>query len=104
MMPPQFYLLSTLASVIHGRATTPDQISRVRELSVGNFGKMAIHPGPHPGGRAEDQDGRTVLTFEGDETRGGSKGRLHRALVKFDKRGVSTLFSITIFVLACGWR
>lgn len=104
MMPPQFYLLSTLASVIHGRTTTPYQISRVRELSAGNFGKMVLHPGPHPGGRVEDQDGRTVLTFEGDETRGGSKGRLHRALVKFDKRGVSTLFSITLlFILSWGW-
>lgn len=44
----------------------------------------------------EDQDGRTVLTFEGDETRGGSTGRLHRALVKFDNRGVSTSFSSLI--------
>ncbi|EIM89779.1 uncharacterized protein STEHIDRAFT_52074 [Stereum hirsutum FP-91666 SS1] len=94
MMPPQFYLLSTLASAIHGRATTPYQISRVRELSAGHFGRMVIHPGPHPGGRVEDQDGRTVLTFEGDETRGGSTGRLHRALVKFDNRGVPLEISL----------
>lgn len=93
MMPPQFYLLSTLAHILHGPETTPYQISRVRELSAGNFGRLVLHPGPHPGGRVEDQDGRTILTFEGDESRGGSKGRLHRALVKFDKRGVSVPFS-----------
>jgi len=32
----------------------------------------------------KDASGRIPLVFEGDETRGGPKGRLHRSLVLFD--------------------
>lgn len=54
------------------------------------FGHMVINPRRLPL-RAEDAEGRTILTYEGDETRGGSKGRLHRAYVKFGKGGVRTV-------------
>jgi len=37
-----------------------------------------------------DEMGRVILTYEGDETRGGSKGRLHRALVKMTSDGATS--------------
>ncbi|ETW86174.1 hypothetical protein HETIRDRAFT_425132 [Heterobasidion irregulare TC 32-1] len=88
LMPPQYYLITTLAGVLHGREATLEQQARVRELAAGAFGSMVINPRGHPGG--QDQDGRSVLTYEGDETRGGSKGRLHRSLVRFGKKGIPT--------------
>jgi hypothetical protein len=86
LMPPQFYLISTLADILIGGETTEAQRNRVQTLSKGCFGSMVINP------RAlsdEDEQGRQVLSYEGDETRGGSKGTLHRSLVKFSKGGVS---------------
>ncbi|THH19471.1 hypothetical protein EW146_g1705 [Bondarzewia mesenterica] len=88
LMPPQYYLISTLAGILHGRCTTPEQRARVHELATGAFGRMVINPRAHSAGL--DQDGRTVLTYEGDETRGGSKGRLHRSLVRFGRKGIPT--------------
>ncbi|EPQ57906.1 hypothetical protein GLOTRDRAFT_136739 [Gloeophyllum trabeum ATCC 11539] len=86
LMPPQFYLLSTLAEILQGERNTREQRERVYQLSRGSFGRMVINP------RAlgTDAEGRTVLTYEGDETRGGAKGRLHRSLVRFGKGGVPT--------------
>ncbi|KAJ3515737.1 hypothetical protein NLJ89_g1572 [Agrocybe chaxingu] len=75
LMPPQYYILSTLADVLGGSSNTPDQRRKVEALSQGAFGRMLINPRR----LAEDENGRTILTYEGDETRGGSKGRLHRA-------------------------
>lgn len=89
-MPPQFYILATLADVLSDRRNTARQRARVEELSRGMFGHMVINPRRLPL-RAEDAEGRTILTYEGDETRGGSKGRLHRAYVKFGKGGVRTV-------------
>lgn len=40
---------------------------------------------------AENGDGKIILTYEGDETRGGPKGRLHRTVVKLGKGGVSLI-------------
>jgi hypothetical protein len=55
----------------------------VETLSRGLFGRMLVNPRmvSDPGG----ERGRFVLTFEGDETRGGSKGRLHRVSLKLIK-------------------
>lgn len=86
-MPPQFYLLSTLADILQGSKNTPEQRSQVEKLSNGLFGRMIINPRPI----GQDSDGRTILTYEGDETRGGSVGRLHRALLKM-QGGVSHSF------------
>lgn len=86
LMPPQYYLLSTLADVLSADATTIMERQRVRDLAQGAFGRMWINPRALPG---KDERGRTVLTYEGDETRGGSEGRLHRSLVRMGKRGVS---------------
>jgi len=87
-MPPQAYLLTTLAGVLQGRVNTPTQRARVEELSRGMFGRMVINPRPLLA--KPDEDGRTILTYEGDETRGGSKGRLHRVIIKAGKGGITS--------------
>ncbi|GLB34792.1 putative NUDIX domain containing protein [Lyophyllum shimeji] len=86
-MPPQAYLLQTLAEVLQGRENTPEQRERVQTLSRGFFGRMVINPRRLG---EPDAEGRTILTYEGDETRGGSKGRLHRVLVKFGKGALTS--------------
>jgi hypothetical protein len=80
-MPPQHYILATLAAdfLLVGRQTTPEQRERVRQLSAGAFGRMVICP--QAGKR--DANGRTPLVYEGDEARGGPRGRLHRSIVSF---------------------
>ncbi|TFK22791.1 hypothetical protein FA15DRAFT_671124 [Coprinopsis marcescibilis] len=80
-MPPQFYILSTLAEILKGSVNTAEQRSKVQELSSGAFGRMVINPV----GAGKDDQGRQILTYEGDELRGGSKGRLHRALLRMTK-------------------
>ncbi|KAF9013943.1 NUDIX hydrolase domain-like protein [Cyathus striatus] len=86
-MPPQFYILTTLAEILVDNVNTRAQRSKVETLSRGPFGRMVINPRRL---HAENSEGRTILTYEGDETRGGSKGRLHRALVKVGKEGITT--------------
>ena len=77
LMPPQHYILTTLADILVARAQTAQQRERVERLSAGTFGRMVILP---QAGK-KDANGRTPLVFEGDEARGGPKGRLHRSLV-----------------------
>jgi hypothetical protein len=79
LMPPQHYILATLADLLVERQTTPQQRARVEELSAGAFGRMVVCP--RAGKR--DADGRTPLVYEGDEARGGPRGRLHRSIVLF---------------------
>jgi len=73
LMPPQHYILTTLADLLVGR----QQRERVEQLSAGSFGRMVICP--QAGKR--DANGRTALVYEGDEARGGPRGRLHRSIV-----------------------
>jgi hypothetical protein len=80
LMPPQYYILSTLAGALSDRR-------RVEGLARGPFGHMLITPRALP---ETDTEGRTILTYEGDESRGGPKGRLHRSLIRWGPRGVST--------------
>ncbi|KAA1469375.1 hypothetical protein DENSPDRAFT_763200, partial [Dentipellis sp. KUC8613] len=87
LMPPQYYLLTTLADILYGAHTTPAQAARVRALAAGAFGRMVVNPRALPG---LDKDGRSVLTYEGDEARGGPVGRLHRSLVRPTGRGGCT--------------
>ncbi|KAK0229039.1 NUDIX hydrolase domain-like protein [Armillaria fumosa] len=88
-MPPQFYILYTLAGILRGNRNLPEQRDRLAQLSRGMFGKMIMNPrrleGSFVPGGTEG-----ILTYEGDETRGGSKGRLHRALCRFMKGGLTT--------------
>ncbi|KAF8965210.1 NUDIX hydrolase domain-like protein [Flammula alnicola] len=92
-MPPQYYILSTLADILHGSVNTSDQRAKVETLSHSLFGRMVINPRR----MGEDQNGRTILTYEGDELRGGSKGRLHRALVKMNGSTASEISMIRNF-------
>ncbi len=103
-MPPQFYILSTLADLLHGSVNTAEQKAKIETLSKGAFGQMLINP--EKLGRDED-GGHSIVTFEGDETRGSKKGRLHRMLISVDT-GVSVrrtrlwhdlLFSIRFLLL-----
>jgi hypothetical protein len=92
LMPPQFYIMQTLADILRGDATTATQRALVEDLARGGFGRMVINPqrlGP------PDAQGRVVLTYEGDHTRGGPKGRLHRATILAGKGGVSTLYVVS---------
>lgn len=84
-MPPQFYLTTTLASILEGNVNTSEQRERVTALANGPFGRMSLNPQPLARGAPL---GRTILTYEGDESRGGPKGHLHRSIVKFEKGGV----------------
>ncbi|KAI9507365.1 hypothetical protein F5148DRAFT_120438 [Russula earlei] len=79
LMPPQHYILTTLADILVGREAATPQRARVERLSAGAFGGMVVSPRI---GKT-DVDGRTALVYEGDEARGGPKGRLHRSLVLF---------------------
>jgi hypothetical protein len=80
LMPPQHYIISTISDILFGPEARIHQRERVERLSAGAFGRMVVHV------RAgkKDASGRTPLVFEGDETHGGPKGRLHRSLVLFD--------------------
>ena len=79
-MPPQHYILTTLADLlVVGRQMTPQLRERVEQLSAGAFGRMVICP--QAGKR--DANGRTPLVYEGDEARGGPRGHLHRSIVLF---------------------
>lgn len=82
LMPPQVYILTTLAQLIKGEdehCSTPAQRELITRLAHGSFGRMSINPRPLKEGVPE---GKSVLTYEGDEARGGKKGRLHRILYK----------------------
>jgi len=94
LMPPQHYILTTLAELLVGRELTSQQRERVERLAAGAFGRMVVFP------RAgkKDAKGRTPLVYEGDEARGGPKDRLHRSLVLFSpetKVGGSTCVLLT---------
>lgn len=92
-MPPQYYILYTLSRILTTPSTTLDQQNRVRQLSKGPFGAMVISPMRH--GKVDDQ-GRVVLLYEGDELRGGPKGRLHRVLVTITKGVSLRLFQLSL--------
>ena len=81
LMPPQHYILSVLADLLLvWRERTSWQRARVERLSAGAFGRMVVCP---RAGKKDVASGRIPLVYEGDEGRGGPKGRLHRSLVLF---------------------
>lgn len=88
-MPPQFYILTTLSDILQGTQNTEEQQKRVECLSQGAFGRMVMNPRPSKLPEEDLSQGYSILTYEGDETRGGSKGRLHRAKLRVVD-GVST--------------
>jgi hypothetical protein len=89
LMPPQFYILKTLSELLLGSTNTVEQRERIASLSSSPFGSLVINPRglvPPPKGTPE---GATVLTYEGDQSRGGPPSRLHRVVLLSDAKGVS---------------
>ncbi|KAF9642649.1 hypothetical protein BDM02DRAFT_3105414 [Thelephora ganbajun] len=84
-MPPQYYLISTLAEILSGNQNSEVQRTRVRQLSEGAFGRMVILPRQSKLG-----DGRVVLAYEGDEAVDGPVGARHRSIIKPGPGGVPT--------------
>lgn len=83
-MPPQYYLINTLAKILTGDQGKEAQRQRVRQLSEGAFGRMVVLPRQLKLG-----DGRVVLAYGGDELSGGPVGARHRSMIKFGPGGVS---------------
>ncbi|KAH9945836.1 uncharacterized protein BXZ73DRAFT_95357 [Epithele typhae] len=81
LFAPQFYLLRTLAGLLAGPASRAPQREQVRALARGAFGRMVVNPRPVPDADA-DRDGWSVLAYEGDEARGGPRGRRHRCRIR----------------------
>ncbi|KAF6764022.1 hypothetical protein DFP72DRAFT_874045 [Ephemerocybe angulata] len=77
-MPPQYYILSTLADILKGTTNTAEQRDQVKKLSQGAFGKLVINPL----GVGRTDDGRTILAYEGDETRGGFEKGVRLSLLQ----------------------
>jgi hypothetical protein len=86
VFPPQFYLLSTLSDILCGSTTSSVEREKIHSLSRGAFGRYVFQPRIFP--KKNDQ-GDAIITYEGDELRGGLKGRLHRVLLRHAKPGVS---------------
>ncbi|KAI0337276.1 hypothetical protein BDW22DRAFT_1364363 [Trametopsis cervina] len=84
LMPPQFYLLTTLAPLLTGNANAERQRARVETLARSAFGSLSIHPVSLKQGAP---DGWMHMVYEGDELHGGQKGCLHRSVVKVGKGG-----------------
>lgn len=79
LMPPQYYLLDTLASLLPGDINTADQRETIRKLALGSFGQRVFNP------RLQKSTGsleHMVLTYEGDESRDGPPGARHRSIVE----------------------
>jgi len=82
LMPPQFYIITTVADILQGPRNTAEQRALVNRLSRGAFGQMVLNPRLCKPDGDDLMNGYSILTYEGDETRGGSKGRLHRAKLR----------------------
>jgi len=92
-MAPQYYILSTLSDILVGHENTLLQRKKIETLSRGAFGHLVINPVMLPG---RDAEGHVILAYEGDEARGGPKGRLHRLLITPRKSEVSAHLIIII--------
>ncbi|KAJ3997293.1 hypothetical protein F5050DRAFT_1753155 [Lentinula boryana] len=92
-MPPQFYILYTLSNILRSAKSTFEERVAVQRLSSGYFGRMVLNP-RRLAQPQSSPDASTVLTYEGDETRGGLPGRLHRAVVKMGKGGITTAITL----------
>ena len=83
-MPPQYYLISTLAQILSGDLNNEVQRTRVRQLAEGAFGGMVILPR-----QSKLEDGRLLLVYEGDELLNGPPGAKHRSIINSGIGGVS---------------
>jgi hypothetical protein len=78
LYPPQYYILETLRTILTGSSSTESQRNAVQMLSRAAFGRMVINPKFLLVNDGADE----AFVYEGDELRGGSKGRLHRMVVE----------------------
>lgn len=85
-MPPQYYLLDTLASLLQGDINTKSQREAIRKLAYGSFGKRVFNPRLQKNSNSLEH---VILTFEGDEIRGGPLGARHRSIVESSPGEVS---------------
>ena len=70
--------METLRPILTGSTNTESQRNAIQMLSRGAFGRMVINPTSFRVNGGVDE----AFVYEGDELRGGPKGRLHRAIVK----------------------
>lgn len=94
LMPPQYYLLHTLACVLD--PSTPgdfrSKIEDAQALARGAFGKQLLSPR----GSGVLEDGRSILTLQGDEQRGGQQGRIHRIIARMPSKPGNTPENIEV--------
>ncbi len=96
LFPPQFYLLTTLVGLLdsmhqEGRhqggvgGSNRTTVLRSR-IGGGGFGSRVFNPLPigftEEGGKGQ----RSIMTYEGDELRGGKAGDRHRCLIPYQGR------------------
>lgn len=97
---PQAYNIITLSEILKTDSCTPEEQARVRQLSAGLYGVMTLHPLMLVG---NGYKGRVVFTYEGDETRGGPFGQVHRSVDWMEGGSVGPLsFAVLATVLTLG--
>ncbi|KAF8330461.1 hypothetical protein F5887DRAFT_1081767 [Amanita rubescens] len=84
-----FVTLLYISDILPRGINTQSQREKVERLSRGAFGKLSFNPKHFPPEDGDADPKRMLLVYEGDETRGGPPGRLHRAFVKHDEHGVT---------------
>ena len=96
LFPPQFYLLKTLGDLLDsmhqegghqgGAGSNRTTLLRSRVDGGVGFGSRLFNPRPigftEEGGKGQ----RSILTYEGDELRGGKAGDRHRCLILYQGR------------------
>lgn len=96
LFPPQFYLLTTLKGLLDsmrqeggnqgGGGSNRTTLLRNRIGGDSGFGNRLFNPRPigftEEGGKGQ----RSILTYEGDELRGGKAGDRHRCLILYQGR------------------
>lgn len=76
LLPPQFYLLTTLAELLSEKQTTPAEKAKIEGLSKGAFGRLVVQPHLIP----VKETGGHIHAYPGDEENGGPKGSIHRSV------------------------
>jgi 8-oxo-dGTP pyrophosphatase MutT (NUDIX family) len=80
LFPPQFYLLTTLRHLLDSMHQESNR-AEVLRARIGGFGSRLFRPRPSGFTEEGGKGRRSVLTYEGDEMRGGKAGDRHRSLI-----------------------
>ena len=85
LFPPQYYLLTTLGDILDSMRCVDNRTEALR-TRIGGFGSRPFNPRPigftEEGGAGQ----RSILTYEGDELRGGKAQDRHRCLIRYQGR------------------